>query len=141
VGAVLAVPVEAEPWSVEVRSESSYLFAGYESAGFPAVRRSAGEVALTLDRGLVPGLVVACDVLLAHPYLKGHRHPVGWLAMGSGRGLVSVVGPGLVYFTEPESSVSGLARTIGVKHVWLAGLRRALEPWAGSPPPVVRPLG
>ena len=140
-GPVLVVPVEAEPWLVEVRSESSYLLAGYESAGFSAARRSAGVVALTLGRGLVPGLVVTCDVLLAQPYLADHQRPVGWSARGCGRGLVSVLGPGLVYFTEPGSSVSGLARTIEVEHVWLAGLRRALEPWAGCPSSVVRPLG
>ncbi|MFD1517617.1 hypothetical protein [Pseudonocardia yunnanensis] len=105
------------------------------------VRRGAGVVALTLDRGLVPGLVVACDVLLAHPYLAEHQQPLGWSAMGCGRGQVAVLGPGLVSFTQPEVSVGGLAQAIEVEHAWLAGLRRALAPWASSPAPVARPLG
>jgi hypothetical protein len=136
----------AKPWTVEVAKSTTCLFLSHAVEAFPAALRAGGAVALTLQSAVVPALTVALDSVLAHPLLADHQVPVGWSALSSS-GAVSLTGLATVFFTAPHAAVmlddvtAGFCRVVEVEHEWLAGLRRAVAPWAGSPPPVVRPLG
>lgn len=127
-GALLEMPAGAWPWSAEVRSESTYLYAVGLADGFPAVRSGAGvgEVAVTLPRDALMPLAVACSVVLAHPSMaRRQRADESWRVVPVGRAFVVLRGAGLVYFTEERVRVAGMASTLEVGHGHLASLRAA----------------
>lgn len=143
-GAMLPVPPEAAPWSVEVRPESSRLYAAGLPDGFPAVRSTVdGDVvSATLPRFALVPLGVACSVLLAHPLLaRLQRSGHAWRSLSAGRSHVVLNGSGLVHFAEPGVEVAGMACALEVRHEHLAALRdAALErgPVAGGGAPSSR---
>lgn len=127
-GAVLEMPADAWPWSAEVRSGSTYLYAVGLRDGFPAVRSAAGvgEVSVTLERSTLVPLAVACSVVLAHPSMaRRQRVDAAWRTVPGGRRFVVLRGPGLVYFIDEWVRVAGMASTLEVEHAHLASLRAA----------------
>ena len=145
VGVVLEVPAEASPWSVEVRSRSSYVYAVGLPFGFPAVRSAvdARRASLTLEREHLVPLGVACSVLLARPELASYQKDRGvFEAVSIGRTHVVVRGPAHVYFIDADVQRGGMAGTIEVAHEDLASLRdtvlAACPARAGAVPPAPR---
>lgn len=111
-----------QPWAVEVRDGSCYLFVGYHDSVLAFQVSGTAESLLILNRPAAAALADAVDTLLAHPALRGWQQPHGWTSTPGPDDTRCVTGSVVVkYLDEP----AGEAGALEVRHASLAGLGAA----------------